>query len=69
MTRMETQARVVDGTLLMPRWLAAKLVGRHPDQIRRRCKPVDRDPVTKALLYDFDAVEDAFRDTPRRCEV
>lgn len=53
-------------TLLATRHASAVLIHRHPDQVRRRCQPVACDAVSRALLYDLAAVEEAFRSTPRR---
>lgn len=68
-SRPFTTERQVDGRVLAPCFLAAAYVNRHPDLVRRRCQHAAVDPVTKAKLYDVEAVAEAFADTPRRVAV
>lgn len=54
------------GRMLGTRQTAARLTGRHPDQVRRRCQPVACDVDSRASLYDLDTVADTFRNTRSR---
>lgn len=58
--------RLASDMMLATRRTAAVLINRHPDQVRRRCRPVACDLESHALLYDVDAVAETFAATPRR---
>lgn len=51
---------------MAPRNVAAALVNRHPDDVRRRCAPVACDVGTRAWLYDLDEVSQVLTTVPRR---
>jgi hypothetical protein len=46
-----------EGTVLAPRGMVARVLGRYPATVSRHCVPVACDVATKALLYDVDAAE------------
>lgn len=58
--------RLIGPVMLGTRLTAAVLIERHPDQVRRRCRPVACDVSTRAALYDLDEAARIFADTPRR---
>lgn len=60
---------IIEGRIIGTRAEVAKLVHRHPDQVRRRCTPFAIDPETGATYYDADAVTEAFRAVPRRVKL
>lgn len=61
-----TVTRLAGELLLGSRFAAARFTNRHADDIRHRCKPVACDVVTRAALYDLDAVEQHFASRKRR---
>ena len=69
MTRSAAAERLADELHLAPRALAAAYARRHPDQVRRRCRPIACDRDSRALLYDVDEVIETFREIPRRAAV
>ena len=58
--------RLEAGRLLATRDAAAKLIERHPVQLRVKVNPVACDVRSKLPLYDVDEASEAFRNTPRR---
>lgn len=68
MTTMHTahRPRLAGPLMLGTRQVAAVLTARHPDLVRRRCRPVACDVRTRIPLYDLDQVAAVFRRTPRR---
>lgn len=49
-----TLTRHVAGVTLGSREAVAAYAYRHPDTVRRYCKPVACDAATRAMLYDLD---------------
>lgn len=57
-----------DGRVFVTRQTAADALDRNPDLIRRRARPVMCQGTAKrhVLFYDWDEIERAFADTPKR---